>query len=131
MKVGGKIQYAPPKAAHGAPCNGCGQCCIAQLCPLAVQLFGDQRGPCPALEPLMFGYTCGLIAHPETYAPQTVLQHGQSTVSAAAARLLGAGAGCDAWQEGERVNHSFRQDMIQKAKETPATEAIAIWRNPK
>jgi hypothetical protein len=40
---------APPKPAVGAPCNGCGVCCLAEPCPLGVILSRRLKGACVAL----------------------------------------------------------------------------------
>jgi hypothetical protein len=41
---------APEKPRKGEQCNGCGFCCAAERCPLAIELIGPGPGPCPALE---------------------------------------------------------------------------------
>lgn len=88
------------KPRHGQPCNGCGGCCAAQRCPLAQIVFGP-GGRCPALEVQLPAFTCGLIDHPERYAPGVVTRHGARDAGRAAAVLIGAGLGCDALVEGE------------------------------
>lgn len=40
---------APPKPALGAPCNGCGLCCLAEPCPLGMLLSRRRSGPCALL----------------------------------------------------------------------------------
>ncbi|WCM91005.1 hypothetical protein [Acidovorax sp. NCPPB 3576] len=40
---------APPQPAQGAPCNGCGLCCLAEPCPLGMLVSRRRRGPCAAL----------------------------------------------------------------------------------
>ena len=35
---------APPKPAEGAPCNGCGLCCLAEPCPLGVLVSRRRTG---------------------------------------------------------------------------------------
>ncbi len=40
---------APDKPAPGAPCNGCGVCCLLEPCPLGTVLSGRRRGACAAL----------------------------------------------------------------------------------
>jgi hypothetical protein len=70
----------PDKPAEGAPCNGCGVCCISALCGLAAlalhgpevtflsEVCGEQlAGPCPILEWEDGRAWCGFIRHPERY----------------------------------------------------------------
>ena len=40
---------APPKPALGAPCNGCGVCCLAEPCPLGQVISRTRSGACEAL----------------------------------------------------------------------------------
>lgn len=108
------LERKPP---HGAPCNSCGLCCHAVLCPLGAAVFGNQRGPCPALR---FNdkaeSTCALTATPE---PQR----------SAALYLIGAGDGCDARFNGEPRNIAFAEALdARKASETDRLhEAEAAW----
>lgn len=101
------------KPPHGSPCNNCGHCCRSELCPLAWKVFGRIPGPCPALEPIdNGGGTCGLIQNPQAYARVRALTQGVSTLSKAAAFLIGAGRGCDALLEDEPINMQFRERML-------------------
>jgi hypothetical protein len=54
---------APVKPALGAPCNGCGVCCLVELCPLGIVRYQRRRGPCPALRWLNDErrYACGML----------------------------------------------------------------------
>lgn len=52
---------APEKPPFGAPCNGCGVCCIAELCQIGSAAFGDIPGPCPALQFHHGRFWCGLV----------------------------------------------------------------------
>jgi hypothetical protein len=61
------MQIAPIKPRHGEPCNGCGLCCAAERCPLAVVLIGDGPAPCPALELDEGRFWCGLIRNTAKY----------------------------------------------------------------
>jgi hypothetical protein len=56
------------KPPYGQPCNGCGQCCMNELCPLGNAVFKRWDGPCPALESEGERYACGLVKHPERRA---------------------------------------------------------------
>nr|WP_101047214.1 hypothetical protein [Macromonas nakdongensis] len=57
---------APPKPALGAPCNGCGLCCLAEPCPLGMLLSRRRRGACVALRwsAPQGRYLCGAMADP-------------------------------------------------------------------
>ena len=57
---------APPKPALGAPCNGCGQCCLVEPCPLGMVVSGKRSGACSALRwsDAAGRYVCGLVADP-------------------------------------------------------------------
>lgn len=58
---------APDKPAWGAPCNGCGVCCLVQPCPIGMVLSGRRRGACAALRwcPEQAIYRCGALAQPQ------------------------------------------------------------------
>ena len=57
---------APQKPALGAPCNGCGVCCLMEPCPLGVLLTGRRSGACAALRwrSDLSLYRCGAITEP-------------------------------------------------------------------
>jgi len=40
---------APSQPAEGAPCNGCGLCCLAEPCPLGMLVSRRRTGTCAAL----------------------------------------------------------------------------------
>ncbi|SRR5579859_4207645 len=87
---------APDKPAVGAPCNGCGLCCAAELCPLGRVMFGKSRGPCPALVWRADDrrHVCGLAT-----APKAHLTRLPGFIAPLFARLarrwISAGSGCD------------------------------------
>jgi uncharacterized cysteine cluster protein YcgN (CxxCxxCC family) len=95
---------APAKPVWGAPCNGCGVCCLVEPCPLGVALSGRRRGSCQALrwDGHATSYRCGAITE-----PVEVLRAGWLPVPAFALALLArwlptlayrwvsAGTGCD------------------------------------
>lgn len=58
-------------AAWGAPCNGCGVCCLLEPCPLGMVLSRKRRGACVALrwQDDARQYRCGAVM-----APKEVLQ---------------------------------------------------------
>ncbi len=84
---------APDKPAVGAPCNGCGVCCLAEPCPLGIVLSGRRTGACAAL---VFSaeeqrYRCGALREPERWAGKL----GAPLLGALARRWISAGSGCD------------------------------------
>lgn len=110
---------ASRKPPHGAPCNRCGICCLATLCPLGQRLFGGELGPCPALEPAEGGaFACGVVANPIKHARRAVLQHGAEKVSEAALLLIGGQTGCDARINGEPKNESFYEMLLDHDRRT-------------
>jgi hypothetical protein len=57
---------AASKPAPGAPCNGCGVCCLLEPCPLGVVLSGRRHGACVALSWRTEAnqYRCGALSEP-------------------------------------------------------------------
>lgn len=57
---------APAKPGVGAPCNGCGLCCLAEPCPLGVLLTRRRKGACVALQwdAEAHLYRCGALVNP-------------------------------------------------------------------
>lgn len=57
---------AAPKPAHGAPCNGCGVCCLLEPCPLGVLLTRRRQGACVAVRwhGEAHQYRCGALGEP-------------------------------------------------------------------
>lgn len=105
---------ASAKPVVGAPCNGCGVCCLAEPCPLGVLLSGRFTGSCDALvwqapeggEPSLAAsvgaYRCGAVTNPE-HAVRTRLPRGMQWcvpmlswgLATFARRWISAGSGCD------------------------------------
>lgn len=83
---------APDKPAVGAPCNGCGVCCLAEPCPAGVVISRRRTGRCDALVWVAAEarYRCGLLLAPEAHVPL-----GASLVRVLAPRWIAAGRGCD------------------------------------
>lgn len=63
---------AASKPAPGAPCNGCGVCCLLEPCPLGVLLSSRRHGACVAVRWHVEArqYRCGALSE-----PVDVLQH--------------------------------------------------------
>jgi hypothetical protein len=74
---------APTKPMAGAPCNGCGLCCLAEPCPIGMLVSMRRRGACTAVEWDGRGYRCGLLARARGWRGRLF------------ARWIGAGRGCD------------------------------------
>ncbi len=86
-------EVAPEKPEEGAPCNGCGFCCAAGPCGLAVEFLGVTVGPCPAMEFEAGRFWCGLVRNPSSYLDMPAF--GDPVVGAIFARAVGIGRGCD------------------------------------
>jgi len=103
---------APPKPVPGAPCNGCGVCCLAEPCPLGVVLSGRRHGACKALRwnEASAIYRCGAISEPADVLKQALPKPLCGLAAAAvsvvapvlgrlARRWIAAGVGCDSTLE--------------------------------
>ena len=80
------------KPPFRAPCNGCGVCCLAQLCPIAIDWLPGVTTPCPALETEDGRFWCGLIRHPSKHLG--IRFNGDSILSPMIAKGVGLGQGC-------------------------------------
>ncbi len=80
------------KPEVGAPCNGCGVCCLAEPCPLGVVLSGRTTGSCAALlwREEEHRYLCGAMATPGRFAGAL-----SPIFVRLARRWISAGSGCD------------------------------------
>lgn len=104
------VRLAGPKPALGEPCNGCGGCCLAVVCPAGSAILGlpeEAPGPCPALERQEARFVCGLVANPCSYAPVATAIYGAPAMSEAALLLISSGVGCDARALGEPRNEQM------------------------
>lgn len=112
------------KPPYGSPCNNCGQCCKAQLCPLGQHLFRRFYGPCPALT---LDNTCGVVADPGRYNPRAIAT--EETLREDVTLLIGAGIGCDAQLVDEPRNQQFVTKMRRFKTERRAriNEALRRW----
>lgn len=88
--------HAPAKPRVGAPCNGCGACCISEPCPVSRVWLGHREGACPALkwDDAALRYQCGMATR-----PGDSLAWLPAVANPVAARLfrrwIAAGIGCD------------------------------------
>jgi hypothetical protein len=95
---------APTKPVWGAPCNGCGVCCLVEPCPLGVVLSRRRSGSCSALRWHVEGqrYHCGALTDAKAVLRSSWLPL-PGAASAVLARWLpklahrwvSAGTGCD------------------------------------
>ena len=94
---------APPKPSVGAPCNGCGLCCLLEPCPLGMLVSRRRRGACVALRwsDADQRYLCGMLADPGGVTGLTN-PWAVRALAALAQRSIAAGIGCDAPLEAEK-----------------------------
>jgi hypothetical protein len=94
---------APPKPALGAPCNGCGVCCLAEPCPLGQVISRKRTGACDALrwDAAEALYRCGALSDAEGVLGRrwTWLA---PLLRRLARRWIAAGVGCDSTLEATR-----------------------------
>jgi hypothetical protein len=99
---------APSKPAPGAPCNGCGVCCLLEPCPLGVVLSRRRRGACVAVRwhDELLQYRCGALIEPvdvwQRVLPRPLLGLAPwlaPGLARLAQRWIAAGQGCDSTVE--------------------------------
>ena len=88
---------APPKPALGAPCNGCGVCCLAEPCPLGQVISRKRSGACDALrwDDAQRLYRCGALSDAEGVLGRR-WRWAAPVLRRLARRWIAAGLGCDA-----------------------------------
>ena len=91
---------APAKPPEGAPCNGCGICCLAEPCPVGILLSGTRSGPCRALrwQDGPGRYVCGAIVEPQGVLPpwlRYLASPALHFLPKLVRRWVAAGQGCD------------------------------------
>ncbi|MES2879112.1 MAG: hypothetical protein V4713_11865 [Pseudomonadota bacterium] len=101
---------APLKPEPGAPCNGCGVCCLLEPCPLGVVLSGRRQGACVAVrwQSGVRQYRCGALMAPEDVL-QNVLPRPLTRLTPwlapglarLAKRWIAVGQGCDSTVESD------------------------------
>lgn len=97
---------APAKPPEGAPCNGCGLCCLAEPCPLGVVVSLRRKGPCKALRWSDDDqrYWCGMVSDPGGVTGLT-RPWAVRAVATLARRWIASGAGCDAQLISQVASH--------------------------
>lgn len=71
------------KPPFGSPCNGCGLCCMAEVCAIGRMAFPDAPAPCPALRFNGKMHRCSLVEF-----------EGEAGIEPIFAEALGIGKGC-------------------------------------
>lgn len=87
---------SPPKPDYGACCNGCGMCCAAEPCPVAMIFLLQFRGKCRALlwQEETGRYVCGMAVCPDRYV-RIIPQRWRERFRRFFASRIAAGTGCD------------------------------------
>jgi hypothetical protein len=100
---------APHQPALGAPCNGCGVCCLAEPCPLGQVISRKRAGACDALRWADADglYRCGAISDAEgVLGPRW--RWAAPLLRRLARRWIAAGVGCDASLSAQRPEEGAR-----------------------
>jgi hypothetical protein len=94
---------APAKPALGAPCNGCGVCCLAEPCPLGRVISRKRVGACDALrwDEAQAVYRCGVLTDTDAVLGAR-WRWAAPPLRTLARRWIAAGIGCDATLQAER-----------------------------
>ena len=89
----------PAKPALGAPCNGCGVCCLAEPCPVGILVSRRRTGACVAVrwDEAQQLYRCGMVEDPLRRLGWGRAPRAWNTwLGRRLRRWIAAGAGCDA-----------------------------------
>lgn len=112
---------ANPKPEAGAPCNGCGLCCLLEPCPLGVVLSGRRHGACVAVQwvPELRQYRCSAVSHPVALlrGRWPAVWHGlipwvSPLLARLAKRWIAAGQGCDSHLEWALPSESHQGEPV-------------------
>ena len=99
---------APAKPVLGAPCNGCGVCCLVEPCPLGMLISRRRRGACDALQwkSSEAVYRCGALDQPFAVAHASLPPYLRwlapwlsRLLAGFARRWIAVGLGCDSTLE--------------------------------
>lgn len=117
------------KPKQGDPCNGCGMCCLVQVCALGVEL-GDSQACKALLHGSDGSYACGLVRNPYRYVAPDIVEafqkidsfypgenRGEQMLKDMYAKELGAGRGCDSVDFEELDEED--QDFVRFLQTTP------------
>lgn len=85
---------APNKPALNQACNGCGLCCAAEPCPVAMFWLWQFKGACRALLWQENRYVCGLVREPQNYIVW-LPQRWRAWFGKRVLRRISSGVGCD------------------------------------
>jgi hypothetical protein len=87
---------APDKPDYGVRCNGCGVCCAAEPCPVAMIFLLQFRGQCRALlwQEDACRYVCGMVVSPDHYL-RLIPRQWRERFGRFVATRIAAGDGCD------------------------------------
>ena len=108
------------------PCNGCGLCCISQVCMNGAYVLGlvsilgeSVSGPCPAIVQHPDGnIQCGIVLHPNKYIKKSNYQ--AKILSKYFSHMIGAGLGCDELYEDDTLAEWAKlQQMLDNKKNNP------------
>ena len=95
---------APSKPVPGAPCNGCGICCLLEPCPLGMVLSKRRHGACVAIQwsESLNLYRCGALSAPKVVLESLLSHHLQGWIPVlsralafVAGRWIAVNQGCD------------------------------------
>lgn len=84
----------PDYPGYGEKCNGCGQCCLDQPCPVSRNLLLWSDGRCTALVLDKGIYRCGMMTTPDKFS-QYIPRRGRNQAAENVREMLGAGVRCD------------------------------------
>lgn len=129
------------KPKVGESCNGCGLCCLNQVCKNGAYVLGlvdhlgdNPEGPCPAVVKHPDGtYTCGIVQNPNKYIKNK--SYPAAVKSRNFAFLIGAGAGCDELlendtvEEEEKLNALINEKLNDTAWHQKAERAMNVIHN--